>query len=234
MTGPPDEGAARGERAAPNDPHGFGGDENTGKHRTPATSAQEPELFGAVAQPEPQLTGPLLTQGRRHDAHGALAARIALTRPGQASWANPELGKTCRECIHLYGGQAHPARHKLGELLPEICKRYVALMPGMTMKLALNRKLQIPHNSNPIRLHPAASQATGHRSGCGPRSPARAGSRRARAGARAGLVSRTFRHNPRPRRLASFTSASNRTRPTPRPRAPSCTAMDASGVLPST
>jgi hypothetical protein len=147
MTGPPNEEAALGERAAPNDRQGLGGTENSGEHTPEPLAQQEPDLFGAVAQPQAQLTGPLLTPGRRHDAHGALAARIAATRPGQAAWVVLDSGRTCRECIHLYGGQAHPARHKLGSLLPEICKRFVALMPGMSMKIALNRKLQIPHNS---------------------------------------------------------------------------------------
>jgi hypothetical protein len=46
---------------------------------------------------------------------------------------------------------------------------------------------------------------------------------------RASLVSRTFRHNPTPRRLASYTSTSDRTRPTSWRRAPSRTPMDTSG-----
>jgi hypothetical protein len=31
----------------------------------------------------------------------ALQHRISLTRPGQVTWANPALGKSCETCAHL-------------------------------------------------------------------------------------------------------------------------------------
>jgi hypothetical protein len=69
----------------------------------------------------------LLTDHLRHDAHGAAASNIALTYPGQAHFAKPELDRTCRECAHWGPDGDKHTRDRCGVLKRQRCRKFYEL-----------------------------------------------------------------------------------------------------------
>jgi hypothetical protein len=65
----------------------------------PAVVKQEmDDLFVEAATEAQRPSGPLLNPHLHHPHSAELLARVAATCRGQADWADPSLGKTCREC----------------------------------------------------------------------------------------------------------------------------------------
>ena len=61
----------------------------------------------------------------------AFAKRERVTFPGQASWADHESGRTCRECLFWTGcGQGTGYVAKWRTLKPRPCAKFRALMNG--------------------------------------------------------------------------------------------------------
>lgn len=74
------------------------------------------------------LTEPRLAPEHRTTIGAAWEAAAEMTKPGQAHWADPSLGRTCRECSWWDTRRALPTGHKVafprdsnGALLPMKC-----------------------------------------------------------------------------------------------------------------
>ena len=85
----------------------------------------------------------LLKPGLRHDAHGDKIALLGLTLPGQAGVAEPQLGKTCRECVYWGEAGKHDRKKRWGVLKPQPC------MKRRTLGHRLGSK--IPHDQTACR-----------------------------------------------------------------------------------
>src|SRR5580693_4367795 len=67
----------------------------------------------------------LLTPGLIHDAHDpGLLAKMMDTRPGQASWADQSIGKTCLECVFYLAPDGKHHRDSFGHLKEHRCGKY--------------------------------------------------------------------------------------------------------------
>lgn len=101
-------------------------------------AAGEQGLFGVAAPEARRSSGTLLSPFLRHDSHGSKVAGLALTHPGMAGIAEPELNATCRQCLH-WGEPANSSRDSWGTLRPQACKKYIGMTrvsPGRAPKLA--------------------------------------------------------------------------------------------------
>ena len=54
----------------------------------------------------------LLKDALIHDANGEMASRIALSDRGQAGFADPALGRVCRECAHWGEDGKHARKNR--------------------------------------------------------------------------------------------------------------------------
>jgi hypothetical protein len=74
------------------------------------------------------------------------------TYAGQASWADPDSGKTCRQCSHWTGcGQGTGYVAKWRTLKPRPCAKYRALMNGKV-------GAAVPHDAFSCRFFEADPQ----------------------------------------------------------------------------
>ena len=84
--------------------------------------------------------------------------RQRLAHPGQANWAEPAIGHTCRECTYWGdAGNKQSGRVTRGVPRPRRCEKYSQLMDG-------RRGARVPHDAKACRFFvepPPAAQKGG-------------------------------------------------------------------------